>query len=100
MVVFTINVQYWIKVVDINFLELKIGTAKIFEITNIWTWFEKLLRRCRNKTNTDRDLIEEADMIFLSVNTPTKLKGWKEGKWFKWDEASARQIAKYAKITL
>ena len=38
-------------------------------------------------------------MIFLSVNTPTKTKGVGAGKAsdLKWVEASARQIAKYAK---
>ena len=36
-------------------------------------------------------------MIFLSVNTPTKLKGVGAGKAsdLKWVEASARQIAEY-----
>ncbi len=43
--------------------------------------------------------IADADMIFISVNTPTKTKGIGAGKAsnLKWIEASARQIAKYAK---
>ena len=37
-------------------------------------------------------------MIFISVNTPTKLKGVGAGKAsdLRWVEASARQIAEYA----
>ena len=43
--------------------------------------------------------IEEADMIFISVNTPTKTRGIGAGKAsdLKWVEASARQIEKFSK---
>ncbi len=43
--------------------------------------------------------IAVADMIFISVNTPTKTKGIGAGKAsnLKWIEASARQIAKYSR---
>ncbi len=42
--------------------------------------------------------ISEADMIFISVNTPTKTKGLGAGQAsdLSWVEASARQVAKYA----
>ena len=42
--------------------------------------------------------IKEADMIFLSVNTPTKAKGIGAGQAsdLKWIEASARQVAEFA----
>ena len=42
--------------------------------------------------------ISDADMIFISVNTPTKTKGLGAGQAsdLSWVEASARQIAKYA----
>ncbi len=45
--------------------------------------------------------IAEADMIFLSVNTPTKIQGIGAGKAqdLKWIEASAREVAKFAKGT-
>ncbi len=45
------------------------------------------------------ECISEADMIFISVNTPTKLKGLGAGKAsdLKWVEACARQVALYAK---
>ena len=38
-------------------------------------------------------------MIFISVNTPTKIKGLGAGyaSDLKWVESSARQVAKYAK---
>ena len=63
---------------------------------------DKLILKYRNKnlyfTTNIKDSIAEADMIFLSVNTPTKEKGVGAGKAsdLKWVEASARQIAEYA----
>ncbi len=43
--------------------------------------------------------ISEADVVFISVNTPTKTKGLGAGQAsdLSWLEASARQVAKYAK---
>ncbi len=43
--------------------------------------------------------IEKADMIFISVNTPTKVKGIGAGQAsdLKYVEASSREISKYAK---
>ncbi len=43
--------------------------------------------------------ISKADMIFISVNTPTKTRGRGAGKAsdLKWVEASARQISEFAK---
>ena len=43
--------------------------------------------------------IESADIIFISVNTPTKTKGLGAGKSsdLKWVEASARQVASFSK---
>ena len=43
--------------------------------------------------------IKEADMIFISVNTPTKVSGLGAGyaSDLKWVESSARLVAKYAK---
>ena len=45
-----------------------------------------------------QESIENADMIFISVNTPTKTKGLGAGKAsdLKWVEASARQVAKFS----
>ena len=43
-------------------------------------------------------IIADSEMIFISVNTPTKVKGFGAGyaSDLKWVEASARQVAKYA----
>tara|TARA_B100000242_G_scaffold46993_1_gene27919 strand:- start:2930 stop:4351 length:1422 start_codon:yes stop_codon:yes gene_type:complete len=63
---------------------------------------DKIIINCRNKnlffTTNIEESIADADMIFLSVNTPTKLKGVGAGKAsdLRWVEASARQIAKYS----
>ena len=42
--------------------------------------------------------IKESDMVFISVNTPTKTEGFGAGYAIdlKWVESSARQVAKYA----
>ena len=44
-------------------------------------------------------VISDSDMIFISVNTPTKTKGFGAGYAIdlKWVEASARKVAEYAK---
>ena len=46
-----------------------------------------------------KESVENADMIFISVNTPTKTRGIGAGKAsdLKWVEASAREVAKFAK---
>ena len=63
----------------------------------------KIISRCRDKNlffSTDIEKkIQIADMIFISVNTPTKKNGIGAGKAsdLSYVEASARQIAKFAK---
>ena len=44
-------------------------------------------------------VLSESHMIFISVNTPTKMKGFGAGyaSDLKWVEASARQVAKYSR---
>ena len=46
-----------------------------------------------------KEVIADSQMIFISVNTPTKVKGFGAGyaSDLKWVEASARQVAKYAR---
>jgi len=62
----------------------------------------EILKKTRNInlffTNDIEVSIKEADMIFISVNTPTKNEGFGAGfaTDLKWVEASAREIAKYA----
>ena len=63
---------------------------------------DEVVKRCRGinltfSTEVQKE-ISEADMIFISVNTPTKTKGIGAGKAsdLKWVESCARQISKYA----
>jgi len=62
-----------------------------------------LIAKTRNKnlffSTNIKEAIESADIIFISVNTPTKKKGLGAGKSsdLKWVEASAREVAKYSK---
>ncbi|EEE40822.1 nucleotide sugar dehydrogenase [Prochlorococcus marinus] len=64
---------------------------------------EKLIKKCRGInlffSNNVEENIAKADIIFISVNTPTKKKGIGAGfaSDLKWIESSARQIAKFAK---
>ena len=63
---------------------------------------DQIIKKTRNKnlffTTNIRESTAKADLIFLSVNTPTKLKGVGAGKAsdLRWVEASARQIAEFA----
>ena len=63
---------------------------------------DKIIKRCRGKNLTFSTSIEEkissADMIFISVNTPTKTKGIGAGQAsdLKWVESCAREVAKFA----
>ena len=62
----------------------------------------EVISRCRGKnlhfSNQIKDKIKNADLVFISVNTPTKTKGLGAGKAsdLKWVEACARQVAEYA----
>ena len=62
----------------------------------------EIVERCRGRNLFFSNLIEEkiksADMVFISVNTPTKKKGLGAGKAsdLKWVEACARQVALFS----
>ncbi len=64
---------------------------------------DEIVKRCRGKNlNFSTEVhkcISEADMIFISVNTPTKTSGIGAGQAsdLKWVESCARQISEYAK---
>ena len=64
---------------------------------------DSIIKKCRNKnlffTSDIKGSIAKADMIFISVNTPTKTSGVGAGKAsdLKWVEESARTVVKYAK---
>ena len=91
-------------VADINELRINAWNDKnTSKIPIFEPGLEEIIIRRRNKnlffTCNVEDAISNADMIFISVNTPTKTKGIGAGKAsdLKWVEASARQIAKCAK---
>ena len=69
----------------------------------IWKNLSEIIKKCRGKnlyfSNEVEKNIRSADMIFISVNTPTKTKGIGKGKALdlKWIESSARKISKYAR---
>ena len=64
---------------------------------------EEIIQNTRNKnlffSNKIKNAIESADIIFISVNTPTKTRGLGAGKSsdLKWIEACARQVANFSK---
>ncbi len=63
----------------------------------------EIVKKCRGKnlhfSTKIKEMIEIADMIFISVNTPTKTKGIGAGKAsdLKWVENSAREVATFSK---
>ncbi len=92
-----------VNVVDINKERIDSWNApNTSEIPIYEPGLSSIVKRCRGKNlHFSCDLkkhISEADMIFISVNTPTKKKGIGSGKAsdLKYVEASAREVAKYA----
>ena len=64
---------------------------------------KEIIKNTRNKnllfsTNV-KEAIESSDIIFISVNTPTKTRGLGAGKSsdLKWVETCAREVAKFSK---
>ena len=93
-----------IEVVDIN--EKKIEAWNSVDLSQIPVFepgLEEIVKKCRGRNLFFSTQIEEsishADIIFISVNTPTKKKGIGAGfaSDLKWIESSARQIAKFAR---
>ena len=93
-----------INVVDINETRIREWNRKDLNKLPIYEpGLKEYISKCRGKnlhfTSDLEKYISTADMIFISVNTPTKTKGIGAGQAsnLKWIEASARQISKYAK---
>ncbi len=92
-----------VNVVDVNEERINAWNQSILENLPIYEpGLADIIGRCRNKnlffsTEIEKH-ISQADMIFISVNTPTKTKGIGAGKAsdLKWVESSTRQIAKHA----
>ena len=93
-----------VTLVDID--ENKIAAWNDSDLMNLPIYepgLKEVVKRNRNRnlffsTNIAKG-ISEAEMIFISVNTPTKLSGLGAGyaSDLKWVESSARQVAKYSK---
>ncbi len=92
-----------INVVDIN--ENRISLWNDPDLTNLPIYepgLKKIIKKCRGKNlhfSTElENNIRNADMIFISVNTPVKKTGIGAGQAsdLKWIEACARQIAEHA----
>jgi len=93
-----------IEVVDININRINAWNSDdLSELPIYEPGLAEIISKCRNKnlhfSNKLEEKIKEADMIFISVNTPTKLTGVGAGKAsdLKWVEASARQVASFAR---
>jgi UDPglucose 6-dehydrogenase len=93
-----------VTLVDID--ESKIAAWNDSDLMNLPIYepgLKEVVQRNRNRnlffsTNIAK-AISEAEMIFISVNTPTKVSGLGAGyaSDLKWVESSARQVAKYSK---
>jgi len=93
-----------VEVVDKNAERIKLWNSSDLNDLPIYEpGLAEIIKRCRNRNLTFSTKIEEkislADMVFISVNTPTKKKGIGAGQAsdLKWVEACAREVAKYAK---
>ncbi len=96
--------DYRIDVVDVNkerinsWNNIDLSKLPIFE-----PGLDKVVENCRGKnlffSTNIKESISNADIVFISVNTPTKLKGIgaNYASDLSWIEASARQIAKYSR---
>tara|TARA_A100001388_G_C28747664_1_gene490399 strand:+ start:145 stop:1581 length:1437 start_codon:yes stop_codon:yes gene_type:complete len=92
-----------INVVDKNSKRIELWNSTNLESLPIYEpGLDKIIARCRGKNLTFSTKIKEkissADMIFISVNTPTKRKGIGAGQAsdLKWVEACAREVAMFA----
>jgi len=92
-----------ITVVDLN--EERINLWNDSDISNIPVFepgLQDIIKKVRNRnlffTTELADSIKNADMVFISVNTPTKTKGLGAGRAsdISWVEACTRQVAKYS----
>ena len=97
------NPNIRVNVVDTNKSKIELWNSENLDELPIYEpGLTDLINKNRGKnlffTSNISDSIKEADMIFISVNTPTKTKGLGAGyaSDLKWVESSARQVAKFA----
>ncbi len=94
--------------IEVNVVDIDLKRAELWnseDLANLPVYepgLDSVIERCRGRnlffsTNIAKN-IEKADIIFISVNTPTKNNGVGAGQAsdLKWIEECARQIAKYA----
>ena len=93
-----------VNVVDKNELRIKLWNDSNLEKLPIYEpGLPEIVKRRRGKnlyfSSNIKEKIAEADMVFISVNTPTKQKGIGAGKAsdLKWVEACAREVARFSK---
>ena len=95
-----------IKVTVVDIDDKKISSWNDKDLSNLPIFepgLKEVVGSCRNKNlffSIDiKNSIREADMIFISVNTPTKKKGLGAGyaSDLKWVESSARQVAEFSR---
>ena len=93
-----------VEVVDIDKERIKKWNDKNLKNLPIFEpGLAEIVSRCRGInlyfSTLVREKIKHADMVFISVNTPTKKKGRGAGKAsdLRWVEESARQVAKFSK---
>ncbi len=93
-----------VEVVDVNQERINDWNNKDLDKLPVYEpGLSEIVKRCKDKnlffSNLLEDKIKDADMIFISVNTPTKTKGVGAGKAsdLKWVEVCARQVAKFAR---
>lgn len=93
-----------VRVVDIN--KSRIAAWNDKDLNNLPIFepgLDQIIKRTRGRnlffSSAMEEAIANADMIFISVNTPTKTKGLGAGQAsdLRWVEASARQVAKFAR---
>ena len=97
------NPNITVNVVDMNKNRISGWNHKDLDNLPIYEpGLKQIVKKCRNKNLFFSTEIEEnvrtADMIFISVNTPTKTKGIGAGQAIdlKWIESCARQIGRFA----
>ena len=95
------NIQ--VEVVDLNLERIKNWNSNDLSKLPIYEpGLSDIIKKCRGKnlhfSNSIKEKIKNAEMVFISVNTPTKQKGIGKGKAsdLKWVEACARQVAEFS----
>ncbi len=93
-----------VNVVDINAERIEAWNNEDFSKLPVYEpGLSEIIKRTRSKnlifSNNIAECIRNAEMIFISVNTPTKTKGIGAGEAsdLKYVEACARQVAEYAR---